>query len=227
MIKRATLVLLLIAFSSSALAQRFNQQRPYQADNERDGRWEAGLLLQYQDGISEQGEQGSTLDFDGELGWGFAIGWNWTQKWNLGFRFALTKPGYVATIVPEDPTANTQTFEHTASRYSSQFNVSYNFLTGPLTPYVQAGIGWGKLDSNIANRPPDVSCWWDPWWGYICINDWSTYDSSGLSYNAGLGLRWDINSAMFLRGSWNREYLKLDRGTLDFDMLTFEAGFMW
>ena len=113
------------------------------------------------------------------------------------------------------------------TKYAHQFNVTYHFLKGPLTPYVQAGAGWTTLDSNIISRPPVTGCWWDPWWGYICTTTWTTYDTTKFSYNAGLGLRWDINAAVFMRGAWNREFVSTDNGNLDFDTLTLEAGLMW
>ena len=100
-------------------------------------------------------------------------------------------------------------------------------LQGPLTPFLQAGVGWTKLDSNILNRPPTTGCWWDPWWGWICATEWSTYETTKFSYNLGLGLRWDVNGALFLRGAYNREWVDVDRGSLDFDMLTMEVGLMW
>ena len=43
----------------------------------------------------------------------------------------------------------------------------------------------------------------------------------------GLGLRWDINGALWMRGTWNREFFSADRADLDFDTLTLEAGLMW
>ena len=40
-------------------------------------------------------------------------------------------------------------------------------------------------------------------------------------------MRWDINQLVFLRGSYNRQFISVDSGNLDFDTLTMEAGFMW
>jgi opacity protein-like surface antigen len=155
------------------------------------------------------------------------VGWNWTEKWNLAYKFTLVKPDYSATIVPEDIDLPPQTINYTMSKYAHQFNATYHFLKGPLTPYVQAGVGWTKLDSNVIDRPPATGCWWDPWWGWICSTTWSTYDTTRFSYNVGLGLRWDVNGALFLRGSYNREFFKAENGNLDFDTLSLEAGLMW
>ncbi len=224
-IKRLAILLVLMMLSTSVHAQRFNQKKIY--DGLRYGQWEASLLVQSQQGTDKDFENGSVLDIDSEWGWGFTVGWNWTEKWNLAYKFTLVKPDYAATIVPEDTEIPPQTINFTMSKYAHQFNVTYHFLQGPLTPYIQAGAGWTKLDSNIINQPPVTGCWWDPWWGYICSTTWSTYDTTKFSYNAGLGLRWDVNGALFLRGSYNREFVKLKSADLDFDTLTLEAGLMW
>ena len=222
--KQLLALLALLLLTSTAHAQRFNKK--VDLEDTRDGRWEAALSVSSQDSLTVTGDSGSSLDFDSELGWGFTLGWNWTRKWHLSWKFLLAKPGYTATLVAEDPADPPQTLAYTADRYSNQFNLTYHFLQGRLTPYVQVGAGWAKLDSNIPDRPPATGCWWDPWWGYICATDWSTYDASGFSYNVGLGLRWDLG-ALFLRGSYSREFFSADRADFDFDTLTLEAGLMW
>jgi len=224
-IKRLIILLVLLMLSTSVHAQRFNQQKIN--DGLRYRNWEAGLLLQYQTSMSQDFEQGSAIDIDSSLGFGFGFGWNWTEHLNLSYRFSLNKPDYLATIVPEDPEEPAQTLDYKMSNYTHQFNVTYNILKGPLTPYLQAGVGWTKLDSNVISRPPTTGCWWDPWWGYICATTWETFKTSKFTYNLGLGLRWDINGAIFLRGSWNRQFISLDSGNLNTDTITVESGFMW
>jgi opacity protein-like surface antigen len=225
MIKRSIILLLLLALSTSVHAQRFKTNKI--SSGQRAGQWEASLLTQYQNGSGKSYDDGSTLDIDDKWGWGFTVGYNFTPKWNVAYKFTLVKPGYSATIVPEDPAELPQTIDYTMSKYTHQFNGTYNFFDGPLTPFLQAGAGWSKLDSNILSRPPTTGCWWDPWWGYICSTTWSTYDTTRFSYNLGLGLRWDMNGALFFRGAYNREFIKLKRGTMDFDTLTLEVGLMW
>ncbi len=224
-IRRSLILLALIFLSTSVHAQRFNQNKI--RDGMRNGNWEAGLLLQYQNSFGDDFENGAAIDIDSSAGFGFKVGWNWTQKWNLSYRFSLNKPDYTAIIVPEDPEIPNQTLDYQMSKYSHQFNVTYHILKGPLTPFVQAGIGWTKLDSNVPDSPPSVGCWWDPWWGYICFSDWSTYSTSKFTYNVGLGLRWDVNGALFLSGSWNRQFISVKNGNMDLDTINMEAGFMW
>ena len=100
-IKHLVALLVLLMLSTSVHAQRFNPRKIH--DNHRDRTWEATLLLQHQTSMSEEFEGGSTLDIDSSTGFGFAIGWNWTEKVNLSWRFSLNKPDYTATIVPRGP----------------------------------------------------------------------------------------------------------------------------
>jgi opacity protein-like surface antigen len=223
--KRLILLLVLIILSGTVHAQRFNKKTAY--TNDREGRWEVSALMFSQGSASQSFGDGSALEVDSKLGWGLGFAWNWTQKWHLSWKIGMVQPNYTAHIVPEDPESQAQTISYQMTRYLNQLDVTYHFMRGPFTPFVQAGVGWSKLDSNIPNAPPVTGCWWDPWWGYICNTAWSTYDTSQFTYNLGLGLRWDINEAVFMRGTYNREFMSLDRGNLDFDLMGLELGLMW
>ena len=230
-VKRLFILFLLLVLTTSVHAQRFNTKKVN--DGLRHGQWEASLLTQYQNGFDQQGEGGSEIDADDAFGFGFTIGWNLNAKWNFQFKLAMNEPDYTATLVPEqpenpdDPALSPFELNSSLSKYASAFNATYHFFEGPLTPFVQAGAGWTKLDSNIPSTPPSTGCWWDPWWGWICNTTWQTYDTTRFSYNLGIGGRWDVNGALFLRGSYNREWLDVGRSSLDFDTLTLEAGLMW
>ncbi len=227
MLRRIALIALLSITSFSVLAQYDHARKKRSAAGSRDTRFETSVILAYQNGFDESSEGGSALDVDSTIGWGISIGWNWTAKWNLAYRFVSTSPNYFATIVPEDPDVLPQSIEHKLSKVSHQLNVTYNFREAAFTPFVLAGIGWTKLDSNIPTGGVDGGCWWDPWWGYICFADWKTFDTTDFSYNLGLGFRWDINNAIFTKAAYSREFLKLDNGTFNFDMATLEFGLMF
>jgi opacity protein-like surface antigen len=225
MIKRLFLLLLLICLSSSVFAQRFHKQQ--NSYGNRDGRFEAGLVLAYQNSVSQTNEGGSELDVDSRLGWGLSIGWNWTSHINLGYRLTVINPDYVATIVPEDTAFPPQTLSYRASRVSHQLNATWNFLDKPFTPYIQGGLGVTSFDSNVPDSPPSTGCWWDPWWGYVCNTTWSTYKKTAFSYNIGLGLRWDVNNALYFKGAYNKEWMDVDSGTVSFDIFSLEGGLMF
>ena len=225
MFKRLIILLILVTISSSVCAQRFNKQQD--SYGSRNSRWETSFLMGYQNSTSKDFEGGASLDIDKKWGWGFTLGYNWNAKFNASYKLMVTKPDYSATIIPEDPDLVPQTINYTMSRYSHMINATYNFMDRPFTPFVQAGIGFMTLDSNIVDQPPSTGCWWDPWWGWICSTTWSTYDTTRFAYNVGLGLRWDINNVMYVRGSYNKEWISLKNGSLSFDVLSFEGGLMF
>lgn len=227
MLKCVSLIVLLVLSSTAVLAQYDNQKKERAKFGSRDGRFEASVILAYQTGIDESSEGGSSLDIDTTTGWGVSFGWNWTAKLNLQYRLLSTSPRYTAVVVPEDPDEIIQDIEQKMSKYSHQLNVTYHFMKGPFTPFVVGGIGYGILDSNIPSQPPTVGCWWDPWWGYICTGEWKTFKAKEFTYNLGVGLRWDINNAVYSRAVYSRELFSLKNGSLDFDTLTVEVGLMF
>jgi len=227
MLRSFSLFVLLVTVCSPALAQYDNQRKELSPAGSREGRWEASVILALQTGNEESFEGGSELVIDSTSGFGINVGWNWTDKLNLAYKLISTKPKYTTLLIPEDPIIVPQVVEHKMTKYSHQLNATYNFTRRAFSPFVVGGIGWTKLDSNVPTGPPSIGCWWDPWWGYICFEDWSTYSTSVFSYNLGLGLRWDINTALFTKASYTREFLSLDNGTLNFDMAIFEFGMMF
>jgi len=227
MMKRFTILLLLVLCSTAAVAQYDNQKRARSQVDSREGRFETSVILAYQDGISAESEGGSSLDIDSNAGWGFSIGWNWTAKLNFQYRLTSNEPKYLAVIVPEEPDLLPQTIEHKMSKLSHRLNASYHIFEGGFTPFVSGGIGYTKLDSNFPKAAPQTGCWWDPWWGFICFADYKTFSTSEFTYNLGAGLRWDINDSIFSRLEYNREFISLKNGSLDIDTFTLEIGLMF
>ena len=225
MFKRLIILLMLITLSSSVFAQRFNKKGDDYGS--RNSRWEASFLMGMQNSSSKDFEGGASLDIDKKFGWGFTLGYNFNSKLNTSYKLFVTKPEYTAVIIPEDPEIGPQPIDYTMDKFSHQFNATYNFMDRPFTPFVQAGVGFMTLDSNIVDQPPTTGCWWDPWWGYICTTTWSTFKTTRFAYNMGLGVRWDINNAMYVRGSYNKEWISLKNGSMSFDILSFEGGLMF
>jgi opacity protein-like surface antigen len=227
MLRKISLLVLLVFISSSVLAQYDHPRKKQSAAGSRDGRFEGSIILAYQTGMENSYDGGSQIDVDSTAGWGFTVGWNWTDKLNVSYRLLSTSPKYRALIIPEDPDVVPASIEHKMSKLTHQLNMTYNFSRKAFTPFVAAGIGWTKLDSNIPSAPPGLGCWWDPWWGYICVTDWETYKTSEFSYNLGAGVRWDINNALFTRASYVREFLSLDNGSISLDTAILELGLMF
>lgn len=227
MLKRIALIFLLLVSSTAVLAQYDNPRGERSPAGSRNGRFESSALMGFQNGSEKIFEGGAQLDVGNKVGWGFSLGWNWTQNLNVSYRLLFTEPDYVATIVPEDAPGTTETAEHTMSKYSHQLNLTYHFRDGGFTPLIYGGVGIARVDSNVPTGVLEGACWWDPWWGYICYTDWETYTATELTYNIGLGFRWDINNALFSRATYGMEFVNLKNGYMNFGTGTLEVGLMF
>ncbi len=197
--------------------------------SDRGNNWEATIQLIGTASDSSDGENGSSVDFDSATGWAFGITYNFNEHLSLGFDGSFVKPKYTAVIVPDDDDEDPFSIDHKATIFNGAVNGTYNIMKGNFTPYVQLGLGWTNVDSNVADGPPSTGCWWDPWWGYVCANFYSTYNDTSFSWNAGLGLRYEFQNRMFLKGSVNRIFLDSNQDSADpkLDMWKIELGWMF
>ena len=177
------------------------------AQGNRAGAWEWSFAAIYQDSASSGAEGGSNLKLDSELGLGINFGYNFTNKLYLGGDFEWLRPDFSATLIEDAPDARSTTINHTMSQFNGRIKGVLTFLEGPLSPFVEAGIGWSYFDSNVADGPPITGCWWHPWWGYICENFYSTFSSTEFSYGGALGLRYIMRGGMTWKLSVNQYWL--------------------
>ena len=213
----SSLAIALLSFSSLASAQIVR---------DRAGTWEVGFQVVDTSSESMSGEQGSGLSVDSEVGWGISGGYNFTNRLALLGDWTWSKPSYQATFLVED-TGQLQTINANLSMNTLHLKGVFYFTEGALAPYVEAGLGWTDIDSNIADGPPTTGCWWDPWWGYICQSFYSTYSDTRTSYSAAIGLRWDLRNSMTLRGSYGLLEVDTSSSTEDASVDTFKFDLLW
>ena len=195
----------LLAGTSSATA----------ADSEREDRWQFYIPITFTTSETFSGQGGSSVDLSGDVGFGFAFGYNFDERWMLGFEFTWLNANYDATIV-EDTDGNgtpDRTVNVGGTLDSSTFQITgqFNFLETRVTPFIKAGLGSTYTDSNIPTGPPQGTCWWHPWWGYICGTWQPTYDKNSFSYGAAIGVRGDLTDTFYLEASANQLWVDFDR----------------
>jgi len=110
---------------------------------------------------------------------------------------------------------------------SLMLDAAYSFLTGPFTPFVAGGVGWTWVDTNIATELPNIGCWWDPWWGYVCTSWQDTKTISGLAYELGIGVRYDFSRTLAADGTYTMRWVDFENatGTPSFD--TLQLSLVW
>jgi opacity protein-like surface antigen len=192
----------------------------------RAGTWEAGFHVVDMSAVSLDGIAGSFLDVDDDIGYGFTGAYNFTNRFAVMLDVNWAKPDYTATFVPDGP-GSRATISTNLDVVTIQAKGVFHLLEDDLTPFIEAGVGWTNVDSNIIEGPPITGCWWDPWWGYICESFYETYSETRTSYSAGFGIRWDMSSDLALRGSVG--ILEVDTGhdTEDARVDTVQFDFAW
>jgi opacity protein-like surface antigen len=191
------------------------------AQSSRANQWEASVSGVFQESKSIGGQGSSSLDVRSNTGFGINFAYNYSSKLALGLDLEFLNPGYSAVLVDETGLEDDVVINHKISQFNGRLNGTYNYIYNHFTPFVEAGLGWSYFDSNVADGPPIVGCWWHPWWGYICDGYYSTFSETQFSYGAGAGLRYEFIGGLFIKASYN--YWELD-GMGSASDSSFEAG---
>src|SRR6478609_7092162 len=137
--------------------------------------------------------------FDDSFMWGLGFAYNYSNKLATRFEFTFGEPDYEMGWNGGKLTG--EAFIHTG-----KVNIEYNFFDRPLTPFVGAGIGYLYIDTGIPSGPPEFWYWWDYYWGPVVVATQPTFDAWCFTYNATIGLRWDLSDTSVVRlavaGNW-------------------------
>ena len=194
--------------------------------SDRTGKWEFNLTSQYIDSGSVSFENNTSADLNDTIGWGFGIGYNFSEKLEFNFDMNWSNVSYRANYLDEND--NPQTLGSTLYGSSANLALTYNFMPKRFTPFITGTIGWSYIDSSIPSGPPIDGCWWYPWWGYICGPYQPTYTANNFTYGALAGLRFDLGRSMYLKGSLGKQYLDTEHGgTYSTTLYRLNLGWMF
>ena len=191
----------------------------------RAGTWEFYLPLTYTEEASFSGENGSSVEINDDFGIGFGFGFNFNNHFQLNGLFNWNSRSYDATRVSD----NGSTFQYSNDLETSAIllNGIYYFLKGDFSPFVSGTVGWTFLDTNIQNGPTQGTCWWDPWYGYICTEYTPTKTDDAFTYGGGLGLRYDVNRYFALQASYNKIWADYSYASSTPDFDTWKLDFIF
>jgi opacity protein-like surface antigen len=181
--------------------------------------WDFGGELLYQFSQEVDFEGGSNADLDDDLGLALSFTYRFNSRLELLFGLDWNSYDYNADILPAPtspggPIVGTGfSVEGEIETWTPRVGVNFNLLEGDLTPYVTGGVGWSFIDTNVPDGRAQSACWWDPWFGYVCGTFQDTKSLDELTYNVGVGLRWDLGSTISLRLGYERHWLELDQAT--------------
>jgi opacity protein-like surface antigen len=167
---------------------------------ERAQKTEIYVIGQYlhTDDLKFEGPSGDvTMSVDDTGLGGFGLGYHFNQFLALrgefmfgGTSFHGDLPTELGGVIAIDQDAFIQT---------GRINVDYNILDRRLTPFVTAGLGYQYLETELERLPPVSYCWWDPFWGWLCTTDEPSASDTFFTWNAGVGVRWDISDQLFIK----------------------------
>lgn len=191
-------------------------------------KWEFFLAPQYTNSKTLTFDNGATADINDRSSLGFGFGYNMNAHLEFSGLFSAGSSNYTGTRILDDGSDTPEKFAANLYTSSINFDITYNLLSGPLTPYISANIGTTYIDSGIPTGNIGTICWWDPWWGYICSPSAQTYTSTEFNYGAGLGLRYDFNRKLYVKGGIATNIIDTSSSnTADFTTYRLIIGFMF
>jgi hypothetical protein len=195
-------------------------------DSKRTGKWETSFDMNYLNSSTIDFGGGNSVKTNSNMGWIIAFGYNFDEKLNLALDLGWNSVNYQVSEAGQPPASM---YGGNVSTSTTKFDLTYNFMAKRFTPFVSGNIGWAWIDSNIPNGPPASGCYWDPWYGYICSGYQSTYATTKFGYGGSLGLRFELNDMLFLRGSVGKQWIDSSSasGTPSFTNYRFDLGFMY
>jgi len=194
----------------------------------RGGQYELSGSPIFTVGKTQNFAYGGSAEFD--YGWGLGIQWayNFDDHWSAGIEGAFSGADYSGTAAPGAGNANPAiTFSSRAETTTVRLAATYNFITSQFTPFVSAGVGGTWINTRIQTGPSVPVCFWYPYYGQVCSGTVPTKVLAEFSYNAGVGVRYDLRpEPYFFRAVYNREWVNFggNTGTLPFDQWRIDFG---
>ena len=190
------------------------------------GQWEATVGVIAANSSSVDFKGGTSADIDSGFGFMAGFGYHFTDRLRFGSSFTYDSKDYSATVVG-DTASESFTADGSLDTMSVMLDAAYTFLTGPFTPYVVGGVGWAWVDTNIASAPPEVGCWWHPWWGYVCTSWQDTKTVDGLAYEVGIGMRYSFSNALAADAAYRMRWMDFENATGSPSTDTLQLNLVW
>jgi opacity protein-like surface antigen len=208
------------ASGTAAVVEPATAARPRDLAMDDGSPWQGRIGAHYQPTTDVDFDGGSTVEFNSSTGFMIGLGYELSQHLEIGANFTYDDRDYEASLAGD--TAG-ERFAVTGDLESMgvMFDLSYYFLTGRIRPFVTTGAGWNFVDTNIPTAPPQVGCWWNPWYGYICEDFQDTKSVDGFAYQVGAGVRYQVNPRISLSGSYKMNWVDFPKadGTPTFDAI--------
>jgi hypothetical protein len=191
---------------------------------DRAGRWEGTIQTRYTGSETVNFTNGSVANLGAGAGLGLGFAYNFDNKKSLGVDFSWSSADntYSALSPSGGGAVNYKATGYTSALY---VNGVYNFIDGPITPYINGFIGGIYFDTGVPDSV-GTGCYWYPYYGYVCGPVTYSKTSTNFTYGAGIGVRWDINDAFFIKGGAQQQWFQVGgaSGTPNFTVGRLDFG---
>jgi opacity protein-like surface antigen len=196
--------------------------RPQDLAMDRSRPWQTRIGINYQPTTDVDFDGGSKVEFNSSTGFLVGFGYDLSDHLQVGANFTYDERDYEASLAGDEP-GETFPIRGNLQAMGVMADLSYYFMTGRFTPFVTTGVGWNFVDTDIPTSPPQVGCWWNPWYGYICQGFQETKSVDGFAYQAGAGVRYRVSPSISLSGSYRVSWLDFPKadGTPSFEGFQF------
>jgi opacity protein-like surface antigen len=211
-------VLALLLQSAPALAQDI---APRGGTNE----WGVHLLLIGSRTYSFDG--GASARNEGGGGAGISVVRNLNTHLAVGADLTFSQINTRSTIVPGAGNAGAR-FEADGNLETAALRVhaTWYLLSGPVSPFVSAGIGATFVDPEFRSNQPADACWIYPWYGQACGARPPESSLTRLGYSAGAGVRFDLPRRQgFVRLMAGGEWIDFDEASSRVGYVQLRADF--
>lgn len=182
--------------------------------------WQARVGASYQPTTDVDFDGGSRVEFNSSTAFLIGIGYELSNHFEIGANFTYDDRDYEGLLAGDEPDEDFPVLGNMETM-GVMFDLSYYFLTGRFRPFLTTAAGWNFVDTNIETRPPQIGCWWNPWYGYICESFQDTKNVDGFAYQVGAGVNYRITPSISLSGSYKMSWLDMPQadGTPTFDAI--------
>ena len=129
------------------------------AHADRDPGWEFGGELIYQDSQDISADGGSSAAIDSDVGLALTFGYRVSERLVVNFGIDWNNVDYQATLVDAALPNINVSVDGELETFTPRVGVDFNFMEGPITPYINATIGYAFIDTNIPDGPATGGCY--------------------------------------------------------------------
>ncbi|WP_096087049.1 outer membrane beta-barrel protein [Agaribacterium haliotis] len=177
-------------------------------------------------------ENNTDAAIEGNHGFGLAFGYSWSDQLSTRFDVIWNHQDYSGTrIYDKDGIPTPEKIRSRLDSIRLDLGADYYLTTGKSwAPFIGATVGWDFLDSNIPKGDPNIGCWWDPIWGWMCQGYQNTYTETAWHLGWNAGFRFDLGSRYFARILYGERYLDLNKAEdsyVKFPTSRFELGWSY